>query len=67
MTLFWPYYGMGSLPPASVARRARLRELEARIDAFLLEKEYSDNACSRVVNNVRDCKDRLRGELALMK
>jgi hypothetical protein len=67
MTLFWPYYGIGALPSGSNsnrARRARLRDLEARMESFLVEKENKQEVCTRVLGNVKECKTRLRGELA---
>lgn len=67
MTLFWPYYGTGALPSSATSRRARLRDLEARMDSFLVEKQNSRNVCSKVLGNVKDVKSRLRGELAHLK
>lgn len=67
MTLFWPYYGIGALPSGTASRKARLRDLEARMESFLVEKQSSDNVCSRVLGNVKDVKSRLRGELAHLK
>ncbi|QDG77198.1 hypothetical protein [Labrenzia sp. PHM005] len=67
MTLFWPYYGINALPSGSASRRSRLRDLEARMDSFLVEKENSHGVCTRVLGNVKECKSRLRGELAHLK
>ncbi len=67
MTMFWPYTRINALPTASQSRRARIRELEARIDSFLIEKEGAQETCNRVLGNVRDVKSRLRGELAELK
>ncbi len=67
MSLFWPYYGIGALPSGTTSRRARLRDLESRMESFLVEKQNSNQVCNRVLGNVKDVKSRLRGELAHLK
>jgi len=63
MNPLWTMFVMPTIRPTS-ERDTRLRDLDDRMASFLSEKEASDTACPKVLDNIRTAKSSVRREMA---
>ncbi|GAA0771656.1 hypothetical protein E1180_04420 [Roseibium denhamense] len=62
MTPFWAAMAMPGWKQPT-ARQTRLRDLEARMGAFLVEKDVTRTSCPNVLNNIRNARSSVQQEL----
>ncbi|TYC63303.1 hypothetical protein FMN50_02905 [Rhodobacterales bacterium] len=63
MTPFWPFFPkMTAQDPGSV-RQTRLQDIDARMTAFLSQKQVNGRSCERVIDNVKTAKADIQQEM----
>jgi len=64
MPMFWPFFPTLPTHRAKVSRQTRLQDLDARMTSFLSEKQVSNSACPKVLDNVKTARSKVQREMA---